>query len=103
MRTMLVALLLAGAALAALPNVAAGQQLPPVPDVTCNPDFAGACYSTGTYGVCAGANFGFQGAGVCVDPEDPMNVRVCTSMRSIFWDGFCPTDGTILDETIAFP
>lgn len=99
---MLVALLLAGAALAALPNASAALPAPPVPDVTCNPDFAGVCTSTGPYGVCAGVNFGFQGAGACVDP-DPFGVRVCTSVRSIFWDGFCPTDGTILDEMIAFP
>jgi hypothetical protein len=101
---MLVALLLTGAALAVLPNAAAfsSPTAPPIPGVVCNPDFAGVCYSIGANGACVGVNFGLQGAGACVF-TDPAGVRVCTSARSIFWDGFCPTDGTILDEIIYFP
>ena len=70
-------------------------------DVTCNPDLAGPCVALHATGACAGVNFGLQGAGACADRQD--GVRVCTSMRSIFWDGFCPTDGTILDEIIYLP
>jgi hypothetical protein len=66
--------------------------------VVCNPDFAGVCYSTSPTGACAGANVGFQGAGACADTQS--GVRVCTSMRSVLWEGFCPTDGTVLDEII---
>ena len=63
-------------------------------DVTCNPDFAGPCVSLHSTGACAGVNFGLQGAGACADRKD--GVRVCTSARSIFWEGFCPTDGITL-------
>lgn len=71
--------------------------------VVCNPDFAGVCYSTSPTGACAAVIFGFQGAGACAD-TDPVGVRACTSMRTILYEGFCPTDGrTILAELIAWP
>jgi hypothetical protein len=98
MRSMPVALFLIGATLAVLPTASAAAA-PPV-DVVCNPDFAGVCYHVYDDGACVGVNFGLQGGGACAF-TDPAGVRVCTSMRSIFWDGFCPTDGTILDELIA--
>lgn len=52
-------------------------------------------------GACVGVGIGFQGAGACAD-TDPVGVRVCTSARTILYEGFCPTDGlTILDTTLA--
>ena len=61
-----------------------------LPDVTCNPDLAGVCVSIHSTGVCAGVNFGLQGAGACAT-TNPVGVRVCSSLyiRDI---GNCPTD-----------
>lgn len=97
MRVMLVSLLLAGAALAALPTASASE-LP----VGCGSDGVGACVWQDTpNGDCVGVHFGLQGAGACAD-TDPANVRVCTSMRSVLYDGNCPTDGlTVLGTTTA--
>lgn len=70
-----------------------------LPILECDPDFVGVCYWTSPTGACAGANFGLQGAGACADAKE--GVRVCTSMRTVLYDGFCPTDGTVLAELIA--
>jgi hypothetical protein len=52
-------------------------------------------------GACVGVGLGLQGAGACVD-TDPVGVRVCTSARTVLYEGYCPTDGlTILDTTLA--
>jgi hypothetical protein len=52
-------------------------------------------------GACVGVGLGLQGAGACAD-TDPVAVRVCTSARSVLYEGNCPTDGlTVLDTTLA--
>lgn len=88
MRAFLVSLLLAGAALAALPSASAAA-LP----VGCNAE-VGACilWDQAPDGrECATVHVGFQGAGACASTETGA-VRVCNSMRSALWDGSCPTD-----------
>lgn len=78
-------------------RVSAAQQLP----VGCG-SALGVCVWPGTAnGDCVGVHFGLQGAGACVD-TDPAAVRVCTSMRTILYDGFCPTDGlTVTHDLLA--
>ncbi len=92
MRTLLVSALLALAAAAAVPSASA-TSLP----VGCNSGGVGVCVWQDTpSGDCVGAHFGLQGAGACVD-TDPAGVRVCSSMRTILYDGNCPTDGIKTD------
>jgi hypothetical protein len=86
MRTMLVSLLLASAALAALPSASA-TDLP----VGCNAAVGACVWQDTPNGDCAGVHFGMQGAGACVD-DDPARVRVCSSMRTVLYEGYCPTD-----------
>lgn len=93
MRSMLVALLLAGAALAALPSVSATQELP----VGCNQDVGACVWQDTPNGDCAGVHFGLQGAGACA-ATDPVGVRACSSVRSALWEGPCPTDAIVLSS-----
>src|SRR5687767_13531822 len=96
MRTLLVSALLALAAVAAVPSASAAAGLP----VGCNSSGIGVCVWQDTpSGDCVGVHFGLQGAGACVD-TDPLGVRVCSSMRSVFWDGNCPTDGLNVAEDL---
>lgn len=96
MRVMLVSLLLAGAALAALPTASASE-LP----VGCTSDGVGACVWQDTpNGDCVGVHFGLQGAGACAD-TDPVGVRACSSMRTALYDGNCPTDAVALQTSSA--
>lgn len=69
--------------------------------VGCATDAVGVCLqreADGT-GACVLVHFGLQGAGACAD-TDPLGVRVCSTVRSVFWDGNCPTDG-LLTTTLA--
>jgi hypothetical protein len=92
MRTLLIASLLALGAVAALPSAAAMQG----PPVGCG-QAVGVCVWRDTpSGDCVGVHFGLQGAGACAD-TDPASVRVCSSVRTVLYDGNCPTDGIKTD------
>ena len=88
MRPFVVSLLLASAALVAVPSASAMQELP----VGCNAE-VGACvrWDQPTDGrECVTVHVGFQGAGACASTETG-NVRACTSFRTLLSEP-CPTD-----------
>lgn len=98
MRALLAIALLAGLA-AAVPSASAYLT---TPKELCHPGEYGVCHWAWDDGQCAMVHFGTMWVGVCQTGDAGQPVRVCSTLVTPFWDGWCPQDGNALGDLLGY-